>query len=101
MQTRVSKEKILGLEFYEGDSKGGYPASGKVHLEVQLDFTTKRKKGVCTEPYSLPGGCEEAKTYFHLPMPIVAEVEWVDVAGGKRRIVSFKPVQAAQPPKAA
>ncbi|MDR4513151.1 hypothetical protein [Nitrosomonas sp.] len=99
MQTRVSKEKITGIEFFPG--KEGFQPSGKVHIEVQLDFTTKRKKGICTEPYSLPGGFEEAQSYFHLPTPFVAEVEWVDVAGGKRKILAFKPVQPVQQQKPA
>jgi len=102
MQTIIQKEKVTGMEFFDGNKE--FDKSASVHIEEYLDFTTNRKKGSATGKYKMPS-VEELKKLFHLECPFMAEIEWVQVQKGgssTRVIKSLKPiaVQPTQPAQA-
>lgn len=100
MQTITQKEKITGMEFFDGNKE--FDKSASVHIEEYLDFTSGRKKGSATGKYKMPS-VELLKSLFHLECPFIAEVEWVQVQKGgssTRVIKSLKPVTVPTKPAA-
>ena len=100
MQSIVMKEKVTGLEFFDGNKE--FDKSGSVHIEESLDFTSGRKKGSATGKYKMPS-VDAVKALFHLETPFIAEVEWVQVQKGgtsTRVIKSLKPVTVQPKPAA-
>lgn len=100
MQSIVQKEKIMGMEYFDGNKD--FDKSASVHIEESLDFTTGRKKGLATGKYKMPS-VDLLKSLFHLECPFIAEVEWVQVQKGgssTRVIKSLKPVPVPPRPGA-
>ena len=92
MNSIIQKEKVTGFEFFDGNKE--FDKSAAFHIEESLDFTTGRKKGFGTGKYKAPS-IDIVKSMFHLELPFIAEVEWVQVQKGgssTRVIKSIKPV---------
>src|SRR5688500_819687 len=100
MQSIIQKEKVTGMEFFDGNKE--FDKSASVHIEEYLDFTSGRKKGFATGKYKMPS-VEALKSLLHLECPFIAEVEWVQVQKGgtsTRVIKSLKPVPVQPKPAA-
>lgn len=91
----VEKVKVTGVKFFAGAIDGKDIDSGKVFIEEQLDFTTKRAKGYATQEYSLADAAQ-AKGLMHLEFPIVCDVEFQRVTNGdvsKNIVMGIRPVE--------
>lgn len=90
--------KVVGIKSSKGEFEGVAYDSTKIFVEVPLDDSKGKARGVATTDYAI-GNSEEFSKFESLPLPWIGLAEMEIITSGKAQktvVRSIKPIESAK-----